>query len=132
MRISARTAHKKPDPRKIWDDDLLLPSYLDTIEFKAYSLMILSVLKAAADPLTGLTVGDIKRALGDKYIPEWFCDAIEALDDVEEVPFSYPTRFRMQTRRCEPIVSKDNKGRVGFSFYKTPSDYTPERFGKRD
>lgn len=78
--------------------------YRDTAAFKAYVKQITAVIKKGR----GVTVRQIKEALGDGYRVEWTADALEHLSDHLDTSFTIPTRYFWTDRPVRTVETTWN------------------------
>lgn len=77
--------------------------YLETREFQAFCRRVKAVLADGR----AMTIGDLRRALGEDLIDHWLCDAIDdlvgdgAIEEVYGVPSRWQQRKGYQPRRKE-------------------------------
>lgn len=73
------------------DDELVLATWLDSKEFDAFCEEVFDVCSGR------VTIGDIRRSLGDRCIDHWLSDALDALVGkrlLDELTWLIPTRWQ--------------------------------------
>ncbi len=94
------------------DFDEFTGGFLDTQSFKTYTARVLA---AIAWHKTPCTIGDIKRRMGNTFIPEWTQDALRTLRSdklIIQTCFVSPSRYTTRPQAAE-------KPRVGYG--RTPA-----------
>lgn len=88
----ARLKNGSPGRRfkKATDDfyDVETAHYYDTLEFKDYCDLVLSVIGE-----TPLSIREIKLLLGEKLIEKWLADALDMIEDKLQITHSIPTKY---------------------------------------
>lgn len=105
MASHAKTARPQMTSELDMDDDM---GFLGTPRFKAYSLQVLAVIHKTKRPLS---IGDMRRALGDNFVDRFHADALEYLmsdSTIREVPSGLMSRYEPASR-IEPVKKKNKK-----------------------
>lgn len=93
-------------PHKIYTDDADHDErgYLDSPAFHKFTVDVYEVISGPT------TIGDIRRAMGDRFNSRWIQDALAALEALGTIRriWGIPTRWTRMERKDRPKVKRQN------------------------